>query len=225
VSGGHTAICRVDGVDRVTALGTTLDDAAGEGFDKVARYYGLGYPGGKYIDELARSGDAGAFRFPLPNLDKTGRRYDVSYSGLKTAAVNQLRLFCVKDEYRNALADGKLKPEDMSPGMKADIAASFQKTAVDILLRALLRAVDDTGINVVVSGGGVAANSHLRSRLAAQDGLRCIFPPAALCGDNGAMVAGLAFRYLERGESSPFSATVSARVRYQSAAAPCFSVV
>jgi N6-L-threonylcarbamoyladenine synthase len=212
VSGGHTVICRVDNFDRVIPLGTTLDDAAGEGFDKVARYYGLGYPGGKYIDELAQSGNAGAFKFPLPNLDKTGRKYDVSYSGLKTAAVNQLRLFCVKNEYRDMLADGKIKPCDMSPQMKADIAASFQKTAVDILLRALLRAVEDTGINLVVTGGGVAANSHLRARLAAIPDLRCVFPPAALCGDNGAMVAGLAFRYLERGETSPFSSTISARV-------------
>jgi N6-L-threonylcarbamoyladenine synthase len=200
VSGGHSIICRVDDFDDVTVLGTTIDDAAGEAFDKVAKHYGFGYPGGAVIDKLARAGDAGAFNFPLPNLYKGEHRYDFSYSGLKTAVINQLEQFRV------------LPPQEgKDPG--PDIAASFQKTAVDILLRGLFRAAEDSGLSVVVAGGGVAANSCLRARLAERTDLRCVFPPLDLCGDNGAMVAGLGFRYLERGETSPLTVTASARVK------------
>jgi N6-L-threonylcarbamoyladenine synthase len=199
VSGGHTIICRVDGFDAVDILGTTIDDAVGEAFDKVAKHYGLGYPGGVYIDEAARRGDAGAFAFPMPKLHKGAHRCDVSYSGLKTAVVNQLELFRKKG-----------RPGNINT---CDIAASFQKTAVEILLRALLRASDDTGIKTVVSGGGVAANSYLRARLAECGSLTCIFPPLELCGDNGAMVAGLAYQHFLRGYNSPLSTTASARVK------------
>jgi N6-L-threonylcarbamoyladenine synthase len=202
VSGGHSVICRADNFDDVTVLGTTVDDAVGEAFDKVSKYYGFGYPGGTAIDKLAAQGDCEAFKFPLPNL-KPGRngnhRYDVSYSGLKTAVVNQLEQFRVKPS-----AAGK--PE-------ADRAASFQKTAVEILLRALFRAVEDTGLRTIVAGGGVAANSRLRAELAARPDLRVIFPPLELCGDNGAMIAGIGEQYLLRGDRSPLNVTASARVR------------
>ncbi|MDR0375507.1 MAG: tRNA (adenosine(37)-N6)-threonylcarbamoyltransferase complex transferase subunit TsaD [Treponema sp.] len=202
VSGGHSIICRVDDFDDITVLGATIDDAVGEAFDKVAKHYGFGYPGGVAIDRMARQGDASAFRFPMPNLYKGEHRYDFSYSGLKTAVVNQLEQFRVKT--------------DPTP---EDIAASFQKTAVEILLRSLFRAVEDTGLATVVAGGGVAANSLLRARIAEQRGaercgaLRAIFPPLSLCGDNGAMVAGLGFRLLERGDRSPLDTVASARVR------------
>jgi N6-L-threonylcarbamoyladenine synthase len=199
VSGGHTIICRVDDFDAVEVLGTTIDDAVGEAFDKVAKHYGLGYPGGVHIDEAAGQGDDGVFAFPMPKLHKGDHRYDVSYSGLKTAVVNQLEQFRRKG-----------RPGDLDT---RDIAASFQKTAVEILLRALLAACDDTGIKTVVSGGGVAANSYLRSRLARCGGLTCIFPPRELCGDNGAMVAGLAYPYFLRGDRSPLCETASARVK------------
>ncbi|MDR0486667.1 MAG: tRNA (adenosine(37)-N6)-threonylcarbamoyltransferase complex transferase subunit TsaD, partial [Treponema sp.] len=119
VSGGHTIILRADDFDDVTVLGTTIDDAAGEAFDKVAKFYNFGYPGGKAIDEMSRNGDSEAFNFPLPSLHKGEHRADVSYSGLKTAVINQLDMFRVKK--------GNVKNED--------IAASFQKTAVEILLR------------------------------------------------------------------------------------------
>jgi N6-L-threonylcarbamoyladenine synthase len=95
----------------------------------------------------------------------------------------------------------------------ADIAASFQKTAVEILLRGLFRAVEDTGLTTVVAGGGVAANSYLRSRLSERKDVRCIFPPHEFCGDNGAMIAGLGYQYLIRGDRSPLSVTASARVK------------
>ncbi|MFP3089668.1 tRNA (adenosine(37)-N6)-threonylcarbamoyltransferase complex transferase subunit TsaD [Treponema sp. TIM-1] len=197
VSGGHSIICRVDDFDDITVLGTTIDDAVGEAFDKVSKYYGFGYPGGAAIDKLAQTGDPEAFRFPLPNLYKGDHPYDLSYSGLKTAVINQLAHFQVKK--------GSAGPQD--------IAASFQKTAVDILLRSLFRAVEDIGLTTIVAGGGVAANSYLRLRLAERKDLRCLFPPLELCGDNGAMIAGLGYRYLVRGDRSPLSTTASARVR------------
>jgi N6-L-threonylcarbamoyladenine synthase len=193
----------VDGFDDITVLGATIDDAAGEAFDKVSKHYGFGYPGGVAIDKLAQTGNPEAFRFPLPRLHKENRRdgsghsCDLSYSGLKTAVINQLEQF---------RAQGA---EAFSP---ADIAASFQKTAVDILIRALLCAVEDTGLTTIVAGGGVAANSCLRTRLAEHGALRCIFPPLDLCGDNGAMIAGIGFQYLVRGDRSPLSVTASARV-------------
>jgi N6-L-threonylcarbamoyladenine synthase len=196
VSGGHTIICRADNFDSITVMGTTIDDAAGEAFDKVAKFYNFGYPGGKIIDEMSHNGNSAAFRFPLPSLHKGEHRYDVSYSGLKTAVTSQLETFRVK--------------EDEISG--EDIAASFQKTAVEILLRALLNAAEDSGLSVIVAGGGVAANSYLRSRLAEHKNLRCIFPPLDLCGDNGAMIAGIGYHYLARGEHSPLDITASARV-------------
>jgi len=196
VSGGHTIICRADDYDDITVIGTTIDDAVGEAFDKVSKFYGFGYPGGAVIDKMARSGDSGAFRFPLPSLHKGEHRCDVSYSGIKTAATSHLELFKVK------------KGEHT----KEDIAASFQKTAVEILLRALLNAAEDTGLDTIVAGGGVAANSLLRSRLAEHTHLKCFFPPLELCGDNAAMIAGIGYHYLARGERSPMNTTASARV-------------
>jgi N6-L-threonylcarbamoyladenine synthase len=200
VSGGHSIICRVDDFDTITVLGTTIDDAVGEAFDKVSKYYGFGYPGGAAIDKLARQGDPESFRFPLPKLHKGQHPYDMSYSGLKTAVINQL------EQFRAAGFAGG------GPAEGANIAASFQKTAIEILLRGLLQAAADTGLTTIVAGGGVAANSLLRSRLASRKGLRCVFPPPEFCGDNGAMVAGIGYRYLARGETSPLTVTASARV-------------
>jgi len=196
VSGGHTIILRADNFDDISVLGTTIDDAAGEAFDKVAKHYSFGYPGGMIIDNMSKNGDSTAFNFPVPRLHKGSHRYDVSYSGLKTAVINQLEMFRVKKS--------EIKNED--------IAASFQKTAVDILLRALFNAVNDTGLTTIVAGGGVAANSYLRACLAARKDLLCIFPPLDLCADNGAMIAGLAYHYLARGESSPMDTTAASRV-------------
>jgi len=196
VSGGHTIICRADNFDSISVMGTTIDDAAGEAFDKVATYYGFGYPGGVAIDCLAEKGDERAFRFPLPSLHKGEHRYDVSYSGLKTAVIHHL-------------------PKYQRPGSAAtpeNIAASFRKTAIDILLLRLYRAVEDTGITTVVAGGGVAANSYLRRQLAQHENLHVIFPPLEFCGDNAAMVAGLAWHYLNRGEKDGWDLAPSSRV-------------
>ena len=196
VSGGHSIICKVSNFDDIEVLGTTVDDAAGEAFDKVAKFYGFGYPGGVIIDKLAQKGNPAAAHFPLPSLHKGEYSYDVSYSGLKTAVINQI------DRFWNP--DFEKTPEN--------IAASFQETAVKILLNRLFKAVDDTGLKTIVAGGGVAANSRLRALLAERGDLRCIFPSLKLCTDNGAMIAGVGYRYLERGDTSPWNTTASARV-------------
>jgi N6-L-threonylcarbamoyladenine synthase len=208
VSGGHSIICRANDFDDIAVLGTTIDDAVGETFDKVSKYYGFGYPGGACIDKLAKNGDPGAFCFPLPNLHKGNHPYDMSYSGLKTAAINQLEQF--RRSPYSASTDG-VSPKSVPRA--EDIAASFQKAAVEILLRSLFRAAEDTGLTTIVAGGGVAANSWLRARLAERGDLRCIFPPPELCGDNGAMIAGIGYQYLIRGRRSPLSAAASARVQ------------
>jgi N6-L-threonylcarbamoyladenine synthase len=196
VSGGHTLICRADGFDDIHILGTTIDDAVGEAFDKVAKHYSLGYPGGIAIDRLARNGDSRACRFPMPKLDKGEHRYDMSYSGLKTAAIRQLDAFW----------------DTAYPRSDENLAAAFEKAAVDILVSRLTRAVDDTGIRTVVAGGGVAANSYLRNQLTGHSDMKVIFPPLALCGDNGAMVAGIGFRMLQRGDRDDMTLNAAPRV-------------
>ncbi len=196
VSGGHTLIARVEGYDRFEVLGATIDDACGEAFDKVAKFYDLGYPGGVAIDRLARRGNPDAFRFPKPSLHKGVHPYDVSYSGLKTAAVNQLEQFWNREH----------------PKTKENIAASFQKAAIDILVGRALRAARDQGLARIVAGGGVAANSYLRGRLAAEEGLEVIFPSLWLCTDNAAMVAGLGGRLLQEGRRSGLDLNAEARV-------------
>lgn len=196
VSGGHSIISKVNGFDDLEILGTTIDDSVGEAFDKVAKYYDLGYPGGVIIDKLAKNGNPAAFSFPLPKLDKGDHRYDVSFSGLKTAVIHQADMF---------LNEGFEKSVE-------NIAASFQETACRTLVSRLLRAVEDTGLKTVVAGGGVAANSRLRAMLAEHKEINCIFPPLKLCGDNGAMIAGVAYHFLKRGETSPLNTTACARI-------------
>ena len=172
-SGGHTLLIAMEDHGKYRVLGQTVDDAAGEAFDKVARFLGLGYPGGPLIDRLAPEGDAAAIAFPRPMLDQGD---DFSFSGLKTAVVQWVRKH----------------PESAV----ADIAASFQAAVVDVLVAKLLRAAERTGIATVVIGGGVAANSSLRAHVldgATRAGLRGGAPEPALCTDNAAMVAGCAW--------------------------------
>ncbi|MFW6292579.1 MAG: tRNA (adenosine(37)-N6)-threonylcarbamoyltransferase complex transferase subunit TsaD [Spirochaetota bacterium] len=196
VSGGHTIIARAEDPFTMQVMGTTIDDACGEAFDKVAKHYELGYPGGVAIDRLAQRGDAHAFRFPDSNLHKGEHRYDVSYSGLKTAVINQL------DQFWNGESERSME----------NVAASFQRAAIDALVKRLFRAVDDTGLTRVVVGGGVAANSYLRSVLQAHDDLDVRFPPLELCTDNGAMIAGLGYHLVSRGDRDGLDLDVSSRV-------------
>ncbi len=181
-SGGHTMIVSMDDHGRYRRLGSTVDDAAGEAFDKVARYLGLGYPGGPLIDRLATEGDPTAIAFPRPLRDDG---LDFSFSGLKTAVVNHVR-----------------KNPDVAT---ADVAASFQEAAADVLVTKTMRAVEATGVSTVCLAGGVAANSRLRVLLAesaAAAGVRAVLPSRAMCTDNAAMVAAAAWWQLrDRGPS------------------------
>ena len=196
VSGGHSIICKVNNFDDLEVLGTTVDDSVGEAFDKVAKFYGLGYPGGVVIDNLAKKGDFNAAAFPIPKLDLGEHRYDVSFSGLKTAVIHQCDLFW-KEGFEHSTEN---------------MCAAFQETACRTLTSRLFRAVEDTGLKTVVAGGGVAANSRLREILAERSDIHCIFPPLKLCGDNGAMIAGVAYHFLMRGERSGLTTTASARI-------------
>ncbi|MBR4630563.1 MAG: tRNA (adenosine(37)-N6)-threonylcarbamoyltransferase complex transferase subunit TsaD [Treponema sp.] len=197
VSGGHSIIAKVNGFDDLEVLGTTIDDSVGEAFDKVSKFYGLGYPGGVVIDRLSQNGDPKSFSFPVAKLDKgDDHRYDISFSGLKTAVIHQADMFLKK---------GYEKTNE-------NICAAFQETACKTLLSRLFRAVEDTGLTTVVAGGGVAANSRLRALLAERKDLNCIFPPLKLCGDNGAMIAGVAYHFLLRGDRSDIETTACARI-------------
>ncbi len=183
VSGGHTSLFRVDGIGRLGLLGRTLDDAAGEAFDKVAKLLGLGYPGGASIQAAAQGGDPAAIAFPRP---MPGRRLDSSFSGLKTAAAVQLK--------RQGPPAGRAL---------SDFAASFQEAIVDTLVKKSLLAARTERLEQLVVAGGVAANARLREKLTAaalDDGVEVFFPSVALCTDNAAMVAALAEQYLARGE-------------------------
>lgn len=188
VSGGHTEILQVNSLaDDVKLLGATIDDAAGEAYDKVARLLGLGYPGGPAIDKLAKEGNPKAIRFPrgltMPKFVGTAEepgkhRHDFSFSGLKTAVAR-----CV-EQY---LKRGEEVPV-------ADIAASFQEAVVDVITSKAVRACQEHGLTNLLLGGGVAANSRLRELLAARcasAGITLRVPPISLCTDNGAMVAAL----------------------------------
>jgi N6-L-threonylcarbamoyladenine synthase len=197
VSGGHTLIARVESFDSIRILGATIDDACGEAFDKVAKHYDLGFPGGVAIDRLSDSGSSEAFRFPWPSLHKGDHPFDVSYSGLKTAVVNQLDQFWNRDFEKS----------------KENIAASFQATAIDLLVDRTLKAARHTGLQRIVAGGGVAANRYLRKRLRAQTDCEVIFPSLRLCTDNAAMVAGLGFHLLARGDRSDLDLTAHARLK------------
>ncbi|MGP5071960.1 MULTISPECIES: tRNA (adenosine(37)-N6)-threonylcarbamoyltransferase complex transferase subunit TsaD [Micrococcaceae] len=196
VSGGHTEILRVNSLaSDVELLGATIDDAAGEAYDKVARLLGLGYPGGPVIDTIAREGDPKAIRFPrglsLPKFTGTAEspgkhRYDFSFSGLKTAVAR-----CV-EQYR---ARGVELPV-------ADIAASFQEAVVDVVTKKAIMACTEHGLDNLLLGGGVAANSRLRELLAARctsAGITLRVPRIGLCTDNGAMVAALASQLVMEG--------------------------
>ncbi|MFD2765702.1 tRNA (adenosine(37)-N6)-threonylcarbamoyltransferase complex transferase subunit TsaD [Micromonospora eburnea] len=182
VSGGHSSLLRVDDLARgVTPLGSTIDDAAGEAFDKVARLLGLPFPGGPWIDREARAGDPAAIAFPrglTAPKDLAAHRYDFSFSGLKTAVARWV-------EARQRAGE---------PVPVADVAASFQEAVCDVLVGKALDACRSSGIETLVIGGGVAANSRLRAMAehrAAKHGIRVRTPRPGLCTDNGAMVAAL----------------------------------
>jgi len=190
VSGGHTSLFRVDDFDRIELLGCTTDDAVGEAFDKVSSILNLGYPGGPAIERTASSGDPKAVRFPRTMLSADS--LDFSFSGIKTAV-----LYHVHGPGKTTGGLERLSPQDV-----ADIAASFQAAATDVLVAKTMLAVERAGLKTVVFGGGVAANKALRNKLAEtceRAGVTLHMPPMSLCTDNAAMVAGLGYQRLIRG--------------------------
>lgn len=189
VSGGHTELVHVRGFGDYTWLGSTLDDAAGEAYDKVAKRLGLGFPGGPIVDRLAATGRADAFAFPRPMLDRPG--CDFSFSGLKTAVSTAL------------MPHGEPPYDD---ALVADVAASFQAAVVEVLVVKAARALEATGAHALDLGGGVACNRALRSALATMceaRGVTLRIPSPRLCADNAAMIAWVGARRLARGESAP----------------------
>jgi N6-L-threonylcarbamoyladenine synthase len=190
VSGGHTMLVHMPEVHRYRLLGQTVDDAAGEAFDKVARFLGLGFPGGPALDRLARSGDPDAIRFPRAMADSGD--LDFSLSGLKTAVLRHVRA---------ERAAGR----DVDP---ADLAASFQEAVVDVQVSKTIEAAKAARVERVLLGGGVVANTRLRERMESagkEAGLEVLFPSMELCTDNGAMIALAGSWRLARGERSPLS--------------------
>jgi N6-L-threonylcarbamoyladenine synthase len=190
VSGGHSSLLRVDDVTTgVTPLGATIDDAAGEAFDKVARLLGLPFPGGPHIDRVAREGDAVSIDFPrglTSRRDLERHRFDFSFSGLKTAVARWVEAKAASGE----------------PVPVADVAAAFQEAVVDVLVRKAIDAAASEGIEDILIGGGVAANSRLRyvaEERASKQGIRVRVPRPGLCTDNGAMVAALGSEMVSRG--------------------------
>lgn len=182
VSGGHSALYAVDALGVYRELATTRDDSAGEAFDKAAKMLGLGYPGGKVIDEAAASGNAKAIRFPRGRVRSDPMA--LSFSGLKTALWDYLRK----------------EADNVAP--VEDVCASFQEAIVDVLVDRVVRGVDATGIRSVVVAGGVSANRRLRASMTAALGERDIdpvFPSLAYCTDNGAMIAAAAWRRIDAG--------------------------
>jgi N6-L-threonylcarbamoyladenine synthase len=183
VSGGHTQLMRVDGVGRYALLGETIDDAAGEAFDKSAKLLGLGYPGGPALSRLAQDGDAQAFKLPRPLLHSGD--LDFSFAGLKTAVLTQCK-----------------KLGDALPDRRADLAASTEAAIVEVLVKKSVAALDDTGLARIVVAGGVGANRLLRAQLnaaCARRGVRVHYPQLDLCTDNGAMIAMAAAMRLQSG--------------------------
>jgi N6-L-threonylcarbamoyladenine synthase len=195
VSGGHTLLARVEGVGRYELLGSSLDDAAGEAFDKTAKLLGLGYPGGPQLAALAEQGRPDVFRFPRPLTERPG--LDFSFSGLKTAVVVALR------------NHGELDPQ-----ARADAARGFEEAVVDTLVLKCKRAIDATGASTLVVAGGVGANRRLRARMLAmgeRQGVRVVYPRAEFCTDNAAMIALLGQLRLAAGERDDFSIRARAR--------------
>lgn len=189
VSGGHTNLLYMKGISDFELIGSTKDDAAGEAFDKVARFLGLGYPGGPAIQRAASQGQAGRYNLPRVFLDRND--YEFSFSGLKTATMNLWR-----------------KIEKSSDGERGDLAAEFQAALVDVLVEKTIRAAGEYGVNTIMLAGGVAANRELREQMTKKANkyqYRLFAPSLGLCTDNAAMIAGLGYHDYIKGIFAPLN--------------------
>lgn len=198
VSGGHTLLLLVESHEKIIKLGSTIDDAAGEAFDKAAKMMGLNYPGGPLIQKYADLGDENSIKFPI---GRTKREYDFSFSGLKTSVLRH-----IEANYPN-----KIVPEDDIP----DIAASFQKAVSDALISRVIAALNDYKVKSITLVGGVAANKKIRESLAelsAKKNLKFIVPDMQFCGDNAAMIAYRAQKLYEAGNRYNFMYNAFARI-------------
>ncbi|MFA5308620.1 MAG: tRNA (adenosine(37)-N6)-threonylcarbamoyltransferase complex transferase subunit TsaD [Dehalococcoidales bacterium] len=187
VSGGHNMLVQVTEKCRYEVLGATLDDAAGEAFDKVAKFLGLDFPGGPVIDKLSQQGNRRAFAFPRPMI--RSKALDFSFSGLKTAVINM---------FKEPIARGEALP-------LADIAASFQEAVVEVLVAKAMRALEEKGLTAISVTGGVSANSRLREvcrEAGRKRGIAVYFPKLSLCTDNAAMIAAAGYARIMMGERS-----------------------
>ncbi|WP_448246779.1 tRNA (adenosine(37)-N6)-threonylcarbamoyltransferase complex transferase subunit TsaD [Thalassotalea agariperforans] len=194
VSGGHTMLVRVDGIGQYEMLGESVDDAAGEAFDKTAKLLGLDYPGGPVLAKMAQSGTQGRFKFPRPMTDRPG--LDFSFSGLKTFAANTVR--------KELTEQLNLSEQEISQ-TKADIACAFQEAVVDTLAIKCRRALEQCGLKRLVIAGGVSANTSLREKLAVTTkklGGQVFYPRPEFCTDNGAMIAFAGMQRLKAGVSA-----------------------
>jgi N6-L-threonylcarbamoyladenine synthase len=203
VSGGHTLLAFVKGIGQYELLGQSLDDAAGEAFDKTAKLLGLGYPGGPALADMAEKGRAGVYKFPRPMVDRPG--LDFSFSGLKTFALNTMQSEAQKNE-----ADGELSGQT-----KADISLAFEEAVVDTLKIKCRRALEQQHCDKLVIAGGVGANKRLRLSLAEmieQQAGHLYYPRVEFCTDNGAMIAQAGCLRLEAGETQPLE--IDARARW-----------
>lgn len=198
VSGGHTNIVKIEKHGSYEILGQTVDDAAGEAYDKVARAIGLGYPGGPKIDKLSKEGNPTAIKFPRAKLDQP---LNFSFSGLKSAVLNYLNQAEMKQEIVN----------------RADVAASFQESVIDVLVDHTMQAMEESGIRTLLLAGGVSANSRLRERIGEvcdEKGYNLYYPPLSLCTDNAAMIGAAAAYKFARKEFSGYDLNAVAQLPF-----------
>lgn len=198
VSGGHTNIVKIEKHGSYEILGQTVDDAAGEAYDKVARAIGLGYPGGPKIDKLSKEGNPNAIKFPRAKLDQP---LNFSFSGLKSAVLNYLNQAEMKQETVN----------------RADVAASFQESVIDVLVDHTMQAMEESGIRTLLLAGGVSANSRLRERIGEvcdEKGYNLYYPPLSLCTDNAAMIGAAAAYKFARKEFSGYDLNAVAQLPF-----------
>jgi N6-L-threonylcarbamoyladenine synthase len=213
VSGGHTDLILMHDYGEYQRLGSTLDDAAGEAFDKAARMLNLGYPGGPAIQRAAENGNPAAFAFPRARLDG---KYDFSFSGLKTAVLRAVQRY---DSHIERPADrlrgqkAERPPSELHPDTVADLAASFQAAVVDVLVQKTCQAAQDHQVKGVLMAGGVAANRELREKMAARLDVPFTMPPISLATDNAAGVGVVGFWSLQRGRTGGWDLDVVPRLK------------